>query len=80
MKMDVGVGCIMVTNKNLGITGIEIAHMADDAISIRDEMIKAEQIKCTCNNFILQYQGCNCKRGKSLKKVMKRSNDFFAGL
>ncbi|KKK78862.1 hypothetical protein LCGC14_2839270 [marine sediment metagenome] len=62
------------------ITGIDIINLADDAKNIKDELEKAEQIKCTCSGFALQYQGCGCERGKALKKARAKVIGFFDGL
>ena len=59
------------------ITGIDVIYLADDAISIRDEMLEAVQTKCTCSGFVLQYDGCICDRGKKLSKATERSKVFL---
>lgn len=66
--------------KDTDITGIDIISLADEAISARDAMLEAAQMKCTCSGFQLQYDGCSCERSKKVKIARKMSDDFFAGL
>ena len=64
----------------MDLTGTDIIGLADHAKSVKDEMEKAKETKCTCSGFALQYQGCGCIRGQRLKKAQTKVDEFFAGI
>ncbi len=52
----------------------------EDAKFIRDELLKARAIKCTCGSFVLQYEGCQCERIRALAMAKKKRDNFFESL
>lgn len=47
--------------------------LLDEIRRAKDALNKAEQLKCICSSFTLQYDGgCECNRGEKIVEAEKR--------
>lgn len=49
-------------------------------VDLRDEIRSAKKLKCSCSGFVLQYQGCSCKKKKEVTKATKKFWDYMDSL
>ena len=58
-------------------------HMSDsqkisEIIRMRSLLNDAEEEKCMCSGFVIQYEGgCQCKAGRNKKKAKKELIEFI---